>query len=69
MLLPRHRHFLGYKIDTVWVKESLLGFVRVLARQIINEGLNIVVEADLRAAGKMLVSEFYGINLIGKKIL
>lgn len=52
-LLRRHCHYGWCEIDTIVFKKSLLGFLEVLARQVVNGEMNIVSDAYLRSEAKV----------------
>lgn len=56
LFLPRHCRFVGCKIDTACFKKTFFGVVEVFVRQVLYEESNIVGEADVLAAEKVLVS-------------
>lgn len=47
MLLVRHSRFGESEINNVWFKESFFGVMKVLMRQLLNEELDVVGEADV----------------------
>lgn len=69
MFLLRHRCFVGYEIDTVCFKESLLACGQVLSRQIVVEESTGVGEVDLQAITKVLGSVINSIGARQKKLL
>lgn len=54
-LLPSHLRFVERKIDTIWFKELLPGFVMVFVRQTLNEETYIIEEAYVQDAAMKLV--------------
>lgn len=67
-MLPGYLHFVWSYIDGVCFKESLLGFVEVFARQILNVEPNIVGEVYVQVAAEVFVSSIDGISDRRKKL-
>lgn len=66
---PRDHRFVGSELDSICFKEPFLGVVEGLTRQIHNEQSDIVGEADLQTAAKVLGSAIDGIGARQKNLL
>lgn len=69
MLLPRHLRHVKDPIDTVCLKDSLLGDVELLMRQIVHEKSDRVGKADEHDSAKVLPPAIEGIRDIRKNVL
>lgn len=68
-LLLRSRHFAGFYSENFYIRESSLVVTQLVAREVLNEELDIVKRAILRGAAKDFVSAIDGIGTRRKKVL